>query len=54
MVMLRYRLRDELYKRVADKINTTFVIESTEELTFEEVMTPAIIEKYNARTTGGK
>lgn len=44
----------ELYKRVADEINTTFAIESTEELTFEEAMTPEVIEKYNAKTTGGK
>ena len=44
----------ELYKRVADEINTTFAIESTEELTFEEAMTPEIIAKYNAKTTGGK
>ena len=29
-------------------------IDATEELTFEEAMTPAIIEKYNAKTTGGK
>ncbi|PHR98836.1 MAG: hypothetical protein COA78_25610 [Blastopirellula sp.] len=41
----------ELYKRVADEINTTFAIESTEELSFEEAMTPAIIEKYNAKMT---
>ena len=44
----------ELYKRVADKINTTFAIESTVELSFEEAMTLEIIEKYNAKTTGGK
>ena len=24
-----------------------------EELTFEEAMTPEVIEKYNAKTTGG-
>jgi NADPH:quinone reductase-like Zn-dependent oxidoreductase len=44
----------ELHKRVADEINTTFAIESTEELTFEEALTPEIIAKYNAKTTGGK
>ncbi len=44
----------ELYKRVADEINNTFAIESTQELTFEEVLTPEVIEKYNAKTTGGK
>ena len=44
----------ELYKRVADEINTTFAIESTQELSFEEAMTPEVIEKYNAKTTGGK
>ena len=44
----------ELYKRVADEINTTLAIESTQELTFEEVITPELIEKYNATTTGGK
>jgi len=44
----------ELYKRVADEINTTFAIESTQELTFEEILTPEVIEKYNAKTTGGK
>jgi NADPH:quinone reductase-like Zn-dependent oxidoreductase len=44
----------ELYKRVADEINTTFAIESTVELSFEEAMTPEVIEKYNAKTTGGK
>jgi hypothetical protein len=27
---------------------------STVELSFEEAMTPEIIEKYNAKTTGGK
>ena len=44
----------ELYKRVADEINTTFAIESTVELSFEKAMTPEIIEKYNAKTTGEK
>ncbi|WP_339773161.1 zinc-binding dehydrogenase [uncultured Paraglaciecola sp.] len=44
----------ELHKRVADEINTTFAIESTEELTFEEALTPETIIKYNAKTTGGK
>jgi hypothetical protein len=44
----------ELYKRVADEINTTFAIESTVELSFEEAMTSEVIEKYNAKTPGGK
>jgi NADPH:quinone reductase-like Zn-dependent oxidoreductase len=44
----------ELYKRVADEMNTTFAIESTEELSLEEALTPAIIQIYNAKTTGGK
>jgi hypothetical protein len=44
----------ELYKRVADEINTNFSIESTVELSFEEAMTVEVIEKYNAKTTGGK
>jgi len=35
----------ELYKRVADEINTTFAIESTVELTFEEAMTPEVYIK---------
>jgi hypothetical protein len=43
---------DELYKRVADEVNTAFAIESTEVLTFEELQSPGIIEKYNAKTTG--
>jgi NADPH-dependent curcumin reductase CurA len=29
-------------------------IESTVELSFEEAMTPEVIAKYNAKTTGGK
>jgi NADPH:quinone reductase-like Zn-dependent oxidoreductase len=44
----------ELSNRVASEINTTFAIESTEELTFAEALTPAVIAKYNAKTTGGK
>jgi hypothetical protein len=40
--------------RLADEINTTFAIESTEELSLEEALMPAIIQKYNAKTTGGK
>jgi hypothetical protein len=44
----------ERYKRVADEINTTFAIESTVERSFEEALTPYLIEKYNAKTTGGK
>ncbi|QHJ10541.1 L-threonine 3-dehydrogenase [Paraglaciecola mesophila] len=44
----------ELHKRVADEINTTFAIESSVELSFEEALTPEIIAKYNAKSTGGK
>jgi hypothetical protein len=40
--------------RLADEINTIFAIESTEELSLEEALMPAIIQKYNAKTTGGK
>ncbi|MEH6712041.1 MAG: zinc-binding dehydrogenase [Paraglaciecola polaris] len=43
-----------LHKRVADEINTTFAIDSTEVLTFEQVLTPEIAIKYNAKSTGGK
>jgi hypothetical protein len=46
--------KKDLYKRVADEINTTFAIESTVELSFEEAMTHEVIEKYNAKTTGRK
>jgi hypothetical protein len=35
------------------QINTMFAIESAVMLSFEEAMTPEVIEKYNAKTTGG-
>ena len=44
----------ELHQRVADEINTTFALDFTAELTFEEAMTPAFIELYNAKKTGAK
>jgi hypothetical protein len=36
------------------QINTMFAIESTVVLSFEEAMKPGVIEKYNAKTTGGR
>ena len=44
----------ELHQRVADEINTTFAIESSVELTFEEALTPQTVVKYFAKSTGGK
>jgi NADPH:quinone reductase-like Zn-dependent oxidoreductase len=44
----------QLQKRVADEINTTFESTFTEELNFVEALTPAIIERYNAKKTGEK
>ncbi len=43
-----------LHQRVADEINTTFAIESSVELTFEEALTPQTVVKYFAKSTGGK
>ena len=44
----------QLQKRVADEIKTTFASTFTQELTFEEAMTPANIAKYVAKKTGEK
>lgn len=44
----------ELSKRVADEIKTTFAIDFTDELTFEQAMTPSVIMQYNAKKTGEK
>ncbi len=44
----------ELQKRVADEIKTTFASNFTQELSFEEAMTPANIAKYVAKKTGEK
>ncbi len=43
-----------LHKKVADEINTTFAIEFSEELSFEQAMTPENIMRYNAKKTGEK
>ena len=43
-----------LHKRVANEIQTTFAIDFTDELTFEQAMTPATIMQYNAKKTGEK
>lgn len=44
----------QLQKRVADEIQTTFACSFTDELTFEQAMTPAIVLQYNAKKTGEK
>lgn len=44
----------ELHKQVADEILTTFATTFTDELSFEQAMTPAIIKQYNAKKTGEK
>jgi NADPH:quinone reductase-like Zn-dependent oxidoreductase len=44
----------ELHKRVADEIKTTFAIDFTDELNFEQAMTPSVIMEYNAKKTGEK
>jgi NADPH:quinone reductase-like Zn-dependent oxidoreductase len=44
----------ELHKRVANEIKTTFAIDFTDELSFEQAMTPSVIMQYNARKTGEK
>lgn len=44
----------ELHKRVADEIKTTFAIDFTAQLSFEEAITPANIGQYNAKKTGEK
>ncbi|MBL4790095.1 MAG: zinc-binding dehydrogenase [Kordiimonadaceae bacterium] len=43
-----------LHKRVANEIQTTFAIDFTDELTFEQAMTPSTIMQYNAKKTGEK
>lgn len=44
----------ELHKRVADEIKTTFAIDFTDELSFEQAITPSVIMQYNAKKTGEK
>jgi NADPH:quinone reductase-like Zn-dependent oxidoreductase len=44
----------ELHKLIADEILTTFATAFTDELSFEQVLTPAIIAEYNAKKTGAK
>jgi len=44
----------ELHKRVADEISTTFASHFTDELSFEQAMTPSFIHQYNAKKTGEK
>jgi NADPH:quinone reductase-like Zn-dependent oxidoreductase len=44
----------ELQKQVADGIKTTFACTFTEELSFEQAMTPSVIAQYNAKKTGAK
>jgi len=44
----------QLQKRVADEIKTTFACSFTDELTFEQAMTPEIVLQYNAKKTGEK
>ena len=44
----------QLQKQVADEIKTTFASEFTDELSFEQAMTPETILQYNAKKTGEK
>lgn len=44
----------ELHQRVADEITTTFAIDFSQELSFEQAMTPSVIMQYNAKKTGEK
>ncbi len=44
----------ELHKRVADEINTTFASHYSDELSFEQAMTPSTVLQYNAKKTGEK
>ncbi|AOW78863.1 NADH oxidase [Colwellia sp. PAMC 20917] len=44
----------KLQKQVADEIKTTFACAFTDELSFEQAMTPAIVLQYNAKKTGEK
>lgn len=43
-----------LHKRVADEIDTTFKSDFTEELSFQQVLSPEKIMQYNAKKTGEK
>jgi NADPH:quinone reductase-like Zn-dependent oxidoreductase len=44
----------KLQKQVADEIKTTFACAFTDELSFEQAMTPTIVLQYNAKKTGEK
>ncbi|GAC15938.1 zinc-binding dehydrogenase [Aliiglaciecola lipolytica] len=44
----------KLHHKVANEINTTFAIDFTEELTFDQVLQPEVIQKYMAKKTGEK
>ncbi|WJG10704.1 zinc-binding dehydrogenase [Aliiglaciecola sp. LCG003] len=44
----------QLHKKVADEIKTTFASEFTDELSFEQAITPALMMQYNAKKTGEK
>ena len=44
----------ELHKKVADEINTTFASHYSDELSFEQAMTPSNAVQYNAKKTGEK
>jgi NADPH:quinone reductase-like Zn-dependent oxidoreductase len=44
----------QLQKQVADEIKTTFACAFTDELSFEQAMTPETILQYNAKKTGEK
>ena len=43
-----------LHKQVADEITTTFATTFTNELSFEEALSPSIIAQYHAKKTGAK
>ncbi|WP_340678917.1 zinc-binding dehydrogenase [Paraglaciecola sp.] len=44
----------ELHKLVANEILTTFATTFTDELNFEQAMTPTVVAQYNAKKTGEK
>ncbi|MDO6692157.1 zinc-binding dehydrogenase [Aliiglaciecola sp. 3_MG-2023] len=44
----------QLHQRVANEINTTFAIDFTDELSFEQALQPSTIGKYMAKKTGEK
>jgi len=44
----------ELHKQVADEIDTTFASHYSDELSFEQAMTPKLVAQYNAKKTGEK